>query len=78
MGMRRSPHRKRKSPLPVSTRTSGSYRGEGIWLPLGHRAGMSAKHASGNEPGKTFRDPQGRLHVVPDKRKRNKQKTRGN
>lgn len=57
MGMRRSPHRKRRSP-----RITGD-----IWLPAGKKGGASAKAGGGNEPGKEFRDPQGKLHVVPRK-----------
>lgn len=70
MGMPKSPHRKQRPPLPVSTRSSGSYQGTGIWLPLGKRAGTSAKHGSGNEPGKSFKDPKGRVHIVPNKSKK--------
>ena len=52
-----SPHKKRK-PTPPSTSPQ--------------RAGNSAKHSAGNEPGKLFRDPKGKIHEVPRKRKSRK------
>jgi len=53
MGMWSSPHKKRKLGPPATAPTS---------------AGKSHKHSSGNEPGKVFKDPQGREHVVTRKR----------
>jgi hypothetical protein len=78
--MDRSPHRRRKVASPVSTPQSGRYAGQtGIWLPLGKKAGKSHKPEGGGQPGKRFRDPQGRWHTIPDKgraKRRKQQKGR--
>jgi hypothetical protein len=67
MGMRRSPHRKRRVPRP-----SADY-----VVPFGKRT--RTPHANGLKPGDRFRDPKGRVHVVPDKgrAKRATKKTSG-
>lgn len=66
MGMERSVHRKRRNRTQVSYR-GGKAGGWGIWLPMGHKAGVGHKASGGNDPGKVFKDPQGTKHTVPNK-----------
>jgi hypothetical protein len=63
MGMRRSPHRRRRPPkLP----------NHDYIVPFGKST--RTPHSNGLKPGDRFRDPKGKIHVVPDKAKGKKKK----
>lgn len=47
-----SPHRK----------TKGHKQNSDLWLPIGKKS----TKGTDNQPGKSFKDPQGKYHMVPD------------
>lgn len=77
MGQHRSPHKRRKPPALPKFEGRPHFYGRGYTVPFGKKTRTA--HSNGLKPGDTFVDPQGKKHVVPDKRRRKsvEKKTRG-